>query len=383
MLRLPSVFPSLVCLALCAGLIGCKTGFNRPFVAETSTASIPCNPTAVDSNASSEALALLKIVATFSCEKDTESTKRVLSGQVLGTVSEAQNIDRYNELFANFQNNDGSYNTPAVLGMDYALNSRHDTAELTNANDVLEPHADLGGLIVVSWTPSNPWESGFNTGYTSQVDLPALLQSFSSDAKSRWQDDVKQLANTLLNLQHRRVAVILRPLPLMNSDRYWWGINATGANKENDFKELWSDLFKQLNDAGVENVIWAYSPLDTAEPNTKAFNWGFNKEFVDLVTPVVRNDNLDIRDYDAYKTLGKPMGLAEYSPATGSGNFDTLKYETRLITNYPAMAFWMSGVNDGNVKRTLVDNKNAYELLVKSTVINAENVDSQNLTTTN
>ena len=77
------------------------------------------------------------------------------------------------------------------------------------------------------------------------------------------------------------------------------------------------------------------------------------------------------------------MGLAEYSPATGSGNFDTLKYETRLITNYPAMAFWMSGVNDGNVKRTLVDNKNAYDLLVKSTVINAENVDSQNLTTTN
>ncbi|HNG59514.1 MAG TPA: hypothetical protein PKZ52_06785 [Cellvibrionaceae bacterium] len=39
----------------------------------------------------------------------------------------------------------------------------------------------------------------------------------------------------------------------------------------------------------------------------------------------------------------------------------------------------MSGVNDGDIKRTLVDNKNAYDLLIKSTVINAENVDNQNL----
>ncbi|HNG59513.1 MAG TPA: glycosyl hydrolase, partial [Cellvibrionaceae bacterium] len=208
----------------------------------------------------------------------------------------------------------GTYYTPAVMGIDYALTNRFNQEEFTQANNVIEPHSDLGGLILVSWTPSNPWDSGFNTGYTSQVDLPALTQGFSSEAKDRWQEDIKQLTNALLNLQQRRVAVILRPLPLMNSDRYWWGINATGANKENDFKDLWSDLFKQLNDAGIENVIWAYSPLDTSEPNTKAFNWGFNKEFVDLVTPVVRNDNLDIRDYDAYKTLGKPLGLAEYSP---------------------------------------------------------------------
>ncbi|HMW48863.1 MAG TPA: glycosyl hydrolase, partial [Cellvibrionaceae bacterium] len=281
---------SIICLALCASLTGCKTGFNRPLSSESSTTSIPCNPTAADSNASSEAKAVLKIVATFSCEKDTDSTKRVLSGQVLGTVGDAQNFERYNRLFTEFNNN-GTYYTPAVMGIDYALTNRFNQEEFTQANNVIEPHSDLGGLILVSWTPSNPWDSGFNTGYTSQVDLPALTQGFSSEAKDRWQEDIKQLTNALLNLQQRRVAVILRPLPLMNSDRYWWGINATGANKENDFKDLWSDLFKQLNDAGIENVIWAYSPLDTSEPNTKAFNWGFNKEFVDLVTPVVRNDN--------------------------------------------------------------------------------------------
>lgn len=373
--------PSLICLALCASLTGCKTGFNRPLSSGSpSVASIPCDPAPVDTDASLEAKAVLKIIATFSCEKSTDTTKRVLSGQVLGSAGEAQNFDRYNELFAKFQNTDGSYNTPAVMGMDYVLSGRKTYQELVTANDVIESHRDLGGLVTVSWTPSNPWDSGFNTGYTSAVDLPALTQTFSNSAKTRWQEDIKQLADALLNLQQRRVAVILRPLPLMNSDRYWWGINATGANKESEFKDLWSDLFKQLNDAGIENVIWAYSPLDTSEPNTKAFNWGFNKDFVDLVTPVVRNDNLDIRDYDAYKTLAKPMGLAEYSPATGTGSFDTLKYESRLVTNYPAMAFWMSGVNDGDIKRTLVDNKNGYDLLNKSTVINAENVDNQNLT---
>lgn|GEM_PF-7124279 len=373
---------SAICLVVCASLIGCKTGFNRPMVSESSTVTIPCDPKAADTNASLEALRVLKLVATFSCEKDTESTKRVLSGQVLGTAAEAQNFDQYNKLFSAYKNDDGSYNTPAVMGVDYVLSGRKTYQELVTTNDIIEEHADLGGLVVVSWTPSNPWEGNFNTGYTSAVDLPALTQSFTSDAKTRWQDDVKQLADALLNLQQRRVPVILRPLPLMNSDRYWWGINATGANKESDYMNLWSDLFKQLNDAGIENVIWAYSPLDTSEANTKAFNWGFNKEFVDIVAPVVRNNSLDIRDYDAYKTLAKPLALAEYSPATGSdGSFDTLKYETRLISNYPAIAFWMSGVNDGEIKRTLVDNKNGRDLLTKSTVITAESVDNQTLPT--
>ncbi len=375
-----SRFSSLICIALCVSLSGCKTGFNRPLSTESPIASIPCNPKAADTNASTEALNMLKIIATFSCEKDTDSTKRVLSGQVLGSVEDAQNDDRYNKWFGEFKNDDGSFNTPAVMAVDYALSGRRTVEELTNTNDIIEDHTDLGGMVIISWTPSNPWENGFNTGHTSAVDLPQLTQNFSSNAKTRWQEDVKSLSNALLNLQQRRVPVILRPLPLMNSDRYWWGISATGANKESEFKELWSDLFKQLNDAGIENVIWAYSPLDTAEPNTKAFNWGFNKEFVDIVAPVVRNNNLDIRDYDAYKTLAKPMGMAEYSPATGSdGSFDTLKYETRLINNYPAMAFWLSGVNDGDIDRSLADNKNAKELLIKSTIITAEQVDDQNI----
>jgi beta-mannanase len=371
---------SAVCLALCVSLVGCKTGYNRPFVTDSTTVAIPCNPKAVDTNASTETLAVLKLVATFSCEKDSDNTKRVLSGQVLGTVNDAQNYDRYDALFKVFDDTNGNENTPAVLGIDYALTSSWDKNQLAAANDVIEDHTDESGLVIVSWTPANPWQSDFNTGYTSNVDIPSLTQGISSDAKTRWDDNVKLLINALLDLQQRRVAVIFRPLPLMNSDRYWWGINATGANKESEFESLWSDLFKRLNDAGLENLLWAYSPLDSAENNTKGFDWGFNKEFVDIVAPVVRNNNLDIRDYEAYKTLGKPLGLAEFSPATGTdGSFDTLKYESRLITNYPAMAFWLSGVNDGDIKRTLVDNKNAKDLLIKSTVITAESVDSQNL----
>ena len=176
--------PSLICLALCASLTGCKTGFNRPLSSGSpSVASIPCDPAPVDTDASLEAKAVPKIIATFSCEKSTDTTKRVLSGQVLGSAGEAQNFDRYNELFAKFQNTDGSYNTPAVMGMDYVLSGRKTYQELVTANDVIESHRDLGGLVTVSWTPSNPWDSGFNTGYTSAVDLPALTQTFSNSAK--------------------------------------------------------------------------------------------------------------------------------------------------------------------------------------------------------
>ncbi|MEY4589914.1 MAG: hypothetical protein RL497_1990 [Pseudomonadota bacterium] len=374
-----------ICITLAASLLSCKAGYNRPLGnGSSSSADIPCAPKAVDTNANAEALAVLKLVATFSCEKDstatsTANTKRVLSGQALGTVADIQNNDRYYAWFNDaFKDEDDYYNTPAVAGVDYAYSSNWNTDQFNKANDLLENHWDKSGLVIISWTPANPWQEGFNTGYTSDVDLTALSQSFPSSAKTRWEDDIKRVTNALLNLQQRRVAVIFRPLPLMNSDRYWWGINATGDNKENDFKTLWSDMFKRFNDAGLENLIWAYSPLDTAENNTKSFNWGFNKEFVDIVAPVVRNNNLDIRDYDAYKTLGKPLGMAELSPATGA-DFDTLKYESRLITNYPAVAFWLSGVNDGDTKRTLAGNKNGFELLTKDTVITAEDVEDQGL----
>lgn len=375
------MFPirSALCLALCLSLISCKTGYNRPLRTDSPLASIPCDPEAADTNASDEALAVLKLIATFSCEKDGDNTKRVLSGQVLGTAQDAQNYDRYNQLFSVFKDSDNFNNTPAVLGIDYAQTARLSNTELTNANDVIETHWDEGGLLMLSWTPANPWKSEFTTAYSTDVSLSSLAQGFTlSDAKTRWEEDVQRLKNALLDLQRRRVPVIFRPFPLMNSDRYWWGISATDDNKEADFESLWSDLFKRLKDAGINNIIWAYSPLDTSQSNTKAFDWGFNKAYVDVVAPVVRNNSLDIRDYDAYKTLAKPLGLAELSPATGT-DFDSLKYESRLITNYPAMAFWLSGANDGDNKRTLADNKNAFDLLTKDTVITAEKIDSQSL----
>lgn len=374
-----SPFRSVFYIALGLSLFGCKTGYNRELRTDTTAAAIPCDPKAVDTNASAETLAVLKLIATFSCEKDGDNTKRVLSGQVLGTANDAQNYDRYEQLFKEFKDNDNYDNTPAMLGIDYAQTGRWSNSELTNANDVYKSHWDDGGLLVLSWSPANPWKSDFTTAYSTDVNLSSLTQGLTlSDAKTRWDDDIKRLTNALMDLQRRRVPVIFRPFPLMNSDRYWWGISATGNNKEVDFKSLWSDLFKRLNDAGVDNVIWAYSPLDSAEENTKAFDWGFNKEYVDIVAPVIRNNSLDIRDYEAYKTLVKPMGLAELSPATGA-DFDNLKYETRLITNYPAMAFWLSGVNDGDIERTLAANKNAFELLTKDTVITAEKIDSQSL----
>lgn len=375
-----SAFKSALCLALCCSLLSCKTGYNRPLSTDSPVATIPCEPKAVDTNANSAALAVLDLVATFSCEKDGDNTKRVLSGQVLGSPNDAQNNDRYNELFKKFEDANNNENTPAIMGVDYAQIERAGSEKLTNVNDVIEDHWEYYGISVVSWTPANPWEANFTTAHTNSVSLTTLSQGLTTgDVKTRWENDVRLLIDGLLDLQVRGVPIIFRPFPLMNSDRYWWGIKATGDNKESDFEALWSDLFKRLNDAGINNILWAYSPLDSAQSNTKGFDWGFDKEYVDIVAPVIRNNNLDIRDYDAYKTMGKPLGLAELSVETSDGSFDTLKYESRLITNYPAMAFWLSGVNVENIKRTLLDNKNAVDLLTKDTVITAEKIDEQSL----
>lgn len=376
-----SAFKSALCLALCCSILSCKTGYNRPLSTDSPVATIPCEPKPADANASTEALAILDLLATFSCEKDGDNTKRVLSGQVLGSSNDAQNYDRYNQLFTQFEDTNNNENTPAVMGIDYALTERSSSEKLAKANDVIEEHWDYYGISIVSWTPANPWEASFTTAHTSSVNLDNLTQGLAvGEVKTRWEADIQLLTNALMDLQRRRIPVIFRPFPLMNSDRYWWGIQATGDNKESDFEELWSDLFKRLKDAGVNNIVWAYSPLDSAQSNTKGFDWGFNKEYVDIVAPVIRNNNLDIRDYNAYKTMGKPLGLAELSPETGTdGSFDNLKYESRLITNYPAMAFWLSGTNENDIKRTLLDNKNTVELLSKDTVITAEKIDAQNL----
>jgi mannan endo-1,4-beta-mannosidase len=376
-----------LCLSLC--LASCKSGYNQAYEQSgPDEDGIPCNPNPVDSGANAAAKSVLKLVATFSCEKASEK-KRVMAGQHLGDANQlAATTSSYQTLIGPFAD---KRTTPAVIAVDYAQQATYSLDTLKNANLQLDKHWKNNGVVMVSWTPANPWRNEFTTGYTSDVLLNDLTSANTAGAaNTKFKEDLNNVINALKDLQDKNVAVLWRPFPMMNSKNYWWGLDATGSNEEL-FEKFWQRVFTDINNAGLNNLIWVYSPLDTAIDTTRAYDWGFDKNFVDVVAPIARNNELTIRDYNSYVLMAKPLAMAELSPgyksdsSTGlsDGSFDTNTYKNRLTSNYNAVAFWVSA-NDSRINNTqntlsLIGNKNAFELLNSGEVYTAEELKSESL----
>lgn len=373
-----------------SALAGCKPGFNQTYYDDTTPAknAPPCNPAPIDGSASTAAKKLLKLVATLSCE-DSNVQNRVMAGQHLGSVNDVLNHDAYNALIADFS---GRSTTPAVLSVDYGYNGTYSTSDLLQLNTTLKNHAAKNGLVAIRWMPKNPWETAFTTDYSSRVNLKSLTQDSASTDYKNWHAQLDDIAAALKNLQDQNIAVLWQPLPMMNTASVWWGSQAsTGEGREADFESLWQDLYNYLrNTKGLHNLVWVFAPADTTlAAGNKPINWGLLETHVDIVAPVVRNDSLNLRDYNDLINTGKPLALSEYSPSysTSSGfnskQFNTQEYATKLTQSYPFIAYWISWnnptLNDNAHYLSLNANKNANELLQNKSVITTEKITSGNL----
>lgn len=177
---------------------------------------------------------------------------------------------------------------PAVVGFDLeelAVTQTYQFPTTDRAIDQLLTLADQGAILTASWHATNPHTKGSYTD-RSWTNLKKLLKSSSREARAFWADYDEKL-ELLARFQngdegrHRWTPIVFRPLHEANGGFFWWG-------KPNPtvYKKLYARLQERAWDAGVHNLVWAYS---------------YNRRTSGVMDPVrLLPDRVDLGGLDSY-----------------------------------------------------------------------------------
>ncbi len=384
-------------------LQGCKLGYNKTPKRNTSELPAPeCAPVPQNPNINDNANDTFKLLADLTCNALTKSNDGFLMGQSTGygnQISTESHRNSYDALITGFAKETNKM--PAMVAIDYEYDQEYTLQQLLEANEELSAHWSKGGFVTISWTPLNPWltfvqsdtestgttvdtgaaQSHDDTQFTDDVVLADLLDD-STDISQHWQANLDRIGSALKDLMERddSVTVLWRPLPEMNSNTYWWGLDASkneaGDSDASLYKDLWEHMYRYLTDGqslSLQNLLWVYSPGESGEDANTKVGWAYpGGDFVDIVAGIARNDELEIKDYEELKNFDKPLGMAEYGPNSSDGNFDNQLYADRLNGSYNFVSYWISGHDTDTNQRSLFNNDNLEELVKRGYIFNLE-----------
>lgn len=319
---------------------------------------VEANP--ANENASVDTIEILSELISYSCS----ASKGVLSGQNTGhgnQIADPTNAISYQKLVAELKDQTGQ--TPAVLGLDYGHDKVFTLAELQQANGILIDHWNSGGIITINWVPQSPWNNSAEDpenyigdwlkdtrtpatpgGEADGIILNDLIDP-SKEVYSYWRNQLDIIASALQELQDAGVVVLWRPIQEMDGDWFWWGTYEE-VNDAEAFINVWQDMFQYFTEEKqLNNLLWVYSP--TSHSYYDGMQRYPGSDYVDVIAGTTYNDSLSIADYEEYLSYGKPIGMGEFGPGLsqwgGSGAvIDNTLYATRLLNDYPAVAYWVS-----------------------------------------
>jgi mannan endo-1,4-beta-mannosidase len=286
-----------------------------------------------------------------------------------------------------------------IIGLDYEFARSFTPDQLSMANDVLIDYARRGGIVMVTFTPQNPWfndetdlatypgswngPSGTFSSLPPEASLDNLLDT-EKPVHAAWMRKLDRIAGALQELDDAGVVVLFRPMQEMNGSWFWWGISSHRSDPEPYVRvyRAMHDYF--TNEKGLDNLIWVYSPASTYGNDTRtssvfrAVDWAYpGDSYVDIVAGTNYADDMSISDYATYLTMGKPLGMAEFGPVTDgpfaiSGTWDTSLIIERIRNDYSHIAFWVTWHSYPGESWSMVSNLKADILLADPFVINRD-----------
>lgn len=354
---------------------------------------------ATDKASNANANQSTRAVQAYLAALSNNSIPGVIAGQNAGHSSDllsTEGLTGYAPLILDLQKATGE--APGMIGVDYEHDKIATPAQLSAVNKILINYWNAGGLVSINWAPHNPWwndetdiahnagiwsDTRTKGGDMSKVELTQLTNPHSA-LHDVWRRKLDRVATALNELQQAGVVVLWRPLQEMNGDWFWWGISSAPKDPQ-PYIDLWIDMYHYLTvEKKLNNLLWVYSPNQGPTLMERLFikpiDWRYPGEnYVDIVAGTAYNDDLTIRDYQAYQQFNKPIAIAEFGlvaggPLSRKGALDTQRYGQQLQQKYPAMAYWMSWSSwdngDGTQEyQSLIHNKNAQLLLKNSAVI--------------
>jgi hypothetical protein len=274
----------------------------------------------------------------------------------------------------------------SVLGITAEGPSAAQPLQITASGPVGRSYMDAGGLVVLHFTPRNPWTNNFN-GDKTGVDIADLLTPGTA-ANLRMIGWMDAIAAELALFGPDR-PVIFRPFSEQNGSWNWYG-----RLQQSEFVTMYR-WFRDymVNVKGLHNIIWTieghigiHRPVGTSNSGAAMDYYYPGDDAIDLVgfSAYISGWNPGF-DADTQSRLHpKAFAITEGGPPANEDdvpNAYNSTYLPALDTWYPRSAFfviWNSWPTGPNV--AIKDNPNYVPLLTDPRVTNRENVNFLNTT---
>ncbi len=124
-----------------------------------------------------------------------------------------------------------------------------------------------GGLNTISWHLDNPATGGDSWDVSDSTVVASVLPGGANHEKFiGWIDCVADFMNSLTTTDGTKVPVLFRPWHEHTGSWFWWGQDLC---TDQEYKDLWMMTYDRLNEKGVNNLLYAYSPgiepMDTTQ----------------------------------------------------------------------------------------------------------------------
>ena len=298
----------------------------------------------------------------------------VVLGQNIGHASEGVSL-----LKNNYQNYFGVLSVetnkiPKIVGLDYDLNNG---ASYLDVNRILEEHSNLGGIVEISAHMPNP----FSLKDVRNVSLDGYkFNDLFEDGKKpniNLNKNLETICAGLSQLKDNGVVVLFRPYHEMNGDWFWWSYGDTGRISSDEFKKLWIYTFNYINNRGLNNVLFVYSPNASMwENGVKDTDYYYpGDSYVDLVSMDYYHDDLsqfnNHGNYDRLVALNKPFGLLEFGPESKTG-FDNKVIFSQIKSNFKKINFimyWHGWGSISHTNRAIIENANYKDFILDPSIV--------------
>lgn len=157
---------------------------------------------------------------------------------------------------------------PAIMNWDFGGIEKGDSANLDGVPfEFMRAQAIAqnarGGINSFSWHPYSPvaressWETSDTTIVSKMMNDPEVRKRFDGDLQR-----IADFFNSLRDEKGNKIPVIFRPWHEHTGNWFWWG--EANCTKE-QYKFLWEETRRVFDRAGVDNVLWTYSPDRVAD----------------------------------------------------------------------------------------------------------------------
>ncbi len=219
---------------------------------------------------------------------------------------------------------------PAIMNWDLGGIEKGDAANLDSVSfermreEVIAQDARVG-MNAFSWHSVNPvdgrdsWACEDTTIVSRIIADPQVAAAFDQQVRR-----VAAFFKSLTRPDGTRIGVVFRPWHEHTGAWFWWGSRQCSVD---DYRKLWAKTRRIMDEEGVDNILWAYSP-DRVVSDEEYMERYPGNEFVDIM-------GADVYAYGAEK------GIESYRNAVDA----TLGAATRMAAeNGKIAAFSETGL---------------------------------------